>query len=128
MSIKYAFLPDNYVLMFSQIEEYEDIESKIKVIHTDSVEVEVQSVSKSAKEPFTILLMGVDTLTSSFNADTLLVVTFNPETLTATMLSIPRDTYTRIACTGGKHKINSSGWYSDKCVVDLKITVDGLIV
>lgn len=122
--IKYAFLPDNYVLMFSQIEEYEDIESKIKVIHTDSVEVEVQSVSKSAKEPFTILLMGVDTLTSSFNADTLLVVTFNPETLTATMLSIPRDTYTRIACTGGKHKINSSGWYSDKCVVD---TVSNLL-
>jgi len=122
--IKYAFLPDNYVLMFSQIEEYEDIDSKLKVIHTDKVEVEVQSVSKNAKEPFTILLMGVDTLTSSFNADTLLVVTFNPETLTATMLSIPRDTYTRIACTGGKHKINSSGWYSDKCVVD---TVSNLL-
>ena len=122
--IKYAFLPSNYSLMFSQMEEYEDIESKLKIIHTDSKEVEVQSVSKSAKEPFSILLMGVDTLTSSFNADTLIVVTFNPETLNATMLSIPRDTYTRIACTGGKHKINSSGWYSDKCVVD---TVSNLL-
>ena len=63
-----------------------------------------------------MLLMGVDTLSSSYNADTLLVVTFNPETLTATTLSIPRDTYTTLA-NGAKHKINASGWSGDKSVV-----------
>ena len=116
--IKYAFLPDNYVSMFSQDEEYKDIDTKLKVIHNDSKKIEIVSVNKDINKPFSILLMGVDTLNTSYNADTLLLVTFNPQTLSATMLSIPRDTYTTIACTGGRHKINSSGWYSDKCVVD----------
>lgn len=122
--IKYAFLPDNYVSMFSSDEEYKDIGTKLKIIHNDSKKVEIVSVNKDINKPFSILLMGVDSLSSSYNADTLLLVTFNPETLSATMLSIPRDTYTTIACTGGKHKINSSGWYSDKCVVD---TVSNLV-
>ena len=116
--IKYAFLPSNYDTMFSSNAEYKDIEKKIKILHEDSKKVEIVSVNKDVNKPFSILLMGVDTLGSSYNADTLLLVTFNPQTLSATMLSIPRDTYTTIACTGGKHKINSSGWYSDKCVVD----------
>ena len=116
--IKYAFLPSNYDTMFSSNAEYKDIDKKIKILHEDSKKVEIVSVNKDVNKPFSILLMGVDTLGSSYNADTLLLVTFNPQTLSATMLSIPRDTYTTIACTGGKHKINSSGWYSDKCVVD----------
>lgn len=122
--IKYAFLPSNYVSMFYQDEKYANIEQELKVIHNDSKKVEVELVDQDVNEPFSILLMGVDTLNSSYNADTLLLVTFNPDTLGATMLSIPRDTYTKIACTGGKHKINSSGWYSDKCVVD---TVSNLV-
>lgn len=122
--LKYAFLPSNYVSMFFQDENYADIEQKLKVIHSDSKKVEVEVVNQEVNKPFTILLMGVDTLNSSYNADTLLLVTFNPDTLGATMLSIPRDTYTKIACTGGKHKINSSGWYSDKCVVN---TVSNLV-
>lgn len=122
--IKYAFLPDNFVQMFSQNEEYENIEKDFKIIHTDVKVEEIVSVSKDSTQPFSILLMGVDTLSQSYNADTLMVITFNPQTLGLTMLSIPRDTYTTIACSGGKHKINSSGWYSDQCVVD---TVSNLI-
>ena len=122
--IKYAFLPSNYVSMFAVDEKYANISKDIKVLHSDSKKVEVELVNQDVNKPFTILLMGVDTLSSSYNADTLLLVTFNPDTLGATMLSIPRDTYTKIACTGGKHKINSSGWYSDKCVVD---TVSNLV-
>lgn len=122
--IKYAFLPSNYVSMFAGDEKYANISNDIKILHSDSKKVEVELVNQDVNKPFTILLMGVDTLSSSYNADTLLLVTFNPDTLGATMLSIPRDTYTQIACTGGKHKINSSGWYSDKCVVD---TVSNLV-
>lgn len=122
--IKYAFLPSNYVSMFASDEKYANIAEDVKVLHSDSKKVEVELVNQDVNKPFTILLMGVDTLSSSYNADTLLLVTFNPDTLGATMLSIPRDTYTKIACTGGKHKINSSGWYSDKCVVD---TVSNLV-
>jgi len=122
--IKYAFLPSNYESMFSSQKEYDDIDEKLKVIYSESKKVSIVSVNKDINKPFSILLMGVDTLNSSYNADTLILVTFNPQTLSATMLSIPRDTYTTIACTGGKHKINSSGWYSDKCVVD---TVSNLV-
>ena len=122
--IKYAFLPSNYANMFSGDEKYINIANDIKVLHSDTKKVEVELVKEDVNKPFSILLMGVDTLSSSYNADTLLLVTFNPDTLGATMLSIPRDTYTKIACTGGKHKINSSGWYSDKCVVD---TVSNLV-
>jgi LCP family protein required for cell wall assembly len=103
--------------MFGQDEKYINIANDIKVLHSDSKKVEVELVNQDVNKPFTILLMGVDTLSSSYNADTLLLVTFNPDTLGATMLSIPRDTYTTIACTGGKHKINASGWYGDGCVV-----------
>lgn len=116
--LKYAFLPSNYVNMFSTDEKYENIDKELKMIHSDTKKVEIEAVNTDANRPFSILLMGVDTLSSSYNADTLLLVTFNPDTLSATMLSIPRDTYTTIACTGGKHKINSSGWYSDNCVVN----------
>lgn len=117
-NIKYAFLPSEYQTILSSQEEYSDFSEKINIVKsyekTQKLEVSAQ---KSVLEPFTVLLMGVDTLTSSYNADTLMVVTFNPETLSATMLSIPRDTYTTISCTGKKHKINSSGWSGDKCVV-----------
>jgi len=116
--VKYAFLPSEYQTILSSQEEYSDFSEKINVIkkYEKNQQLE-QTVQKSVLEPFTVLLMGVDTLTSSYNADTLMVVTFNPETLSATMLSIPRDTYTTISCTGRKHKINSSGWSGDKCVV-----------
>lgn len=116
--IKYAFIPSDYKSIFSSQENYSEIVDNIIVIKSfkKSKKQELKA-QKNINEPFTVLLMGVDTLTSSYNADTLLVVTFNPDTLSATMLSIPRDTYTTIACTGKKHKINSSGWSGDRCVV-----------
>lgn len=117
-TIKYAFMPDSYGSIFINFDGYKDVESKTKIIFKKDEKIELSSSTKSIKEPFTVLLMGVDTLETSYNADTLLVVTFNPNTLSSSILSIPRDTYTKIACTGGKHKINSSGWYGDYCVVD----------
>lgn len=54
---------------------------------------------------------------SSSNSDTLIVVTFNPDTLTATMLSIPRDSYVPISCNGNaKSKITHAGWQGVSCV------------
>lgn len=116
--IKFAFLPTEFGLVLSGDENYSDVTEKIVVVKSYELKIEnEQTVQKNVMEPFTILLMGVDTLSSSYNADTLMVVTFNPNTLSSTILSIPRDTYTTISCTGKKHKINSSGWSGDKCVV-----------
>ena len=116
--VRYIFLPTEYESIYAQQEKYEDVPEKVVILGSYSKTKEQETKEqKKVTEPFTILLMGVDTLTSTYNADTLLVVTFNPNTLSATMLSVPRDTYTTIPCTGRKHKINSSGWSGDKCVV-----------
>ncbi|MDD6879641.1 MAG: LCP family protein [bacterium] len=116
--IRFAFLPTEFGPVLAADEEYSDVTEKIGIIKTYELKfAQEQTIQKSVMEPFTILFMGVDNLSSSYNADTLMVVTFNPNTLSSTILSIPRDTYTTIACTGKKHKINSSGWSGDKCVV-----------
>ena len=82
------------------------------------------SKSKRLTEPFTVLVMGVDSTidglnkNQAFNGDTLILVTFNPDTLTATMFSIPRDMYVPIACNNNRYaKINSSAAYGSSCVI-----------
>ena len=118
--INYAFLPENYNDIYKASNGEESKELKFKVLYTEQKVIENTDASiqnKTLDEPFSILLMGTDVILDSYNADTLMVVTVNPKTMKVTMLSIPRDTYTTIACTGGKHKINASGWYGDGCVV-----------
>lgn len=57
-----------------------------------------------------MLLLGIDSegegikTSSSFNGDTIMLITFDPETLRATMFSIPRDTYVKMACGGRLNK------------------------
>ena len=48
----------------------------------------------------------------------LMVITFNPKTLTSTMLSIPRDSYVPIACFSGqrKNKITHAAWQGESCM------------
>lgn len=118
--IKYAFLPENYNEIYNASNGEESKELDFKVLYTEQKVIENKEEEVPVKmldEPFTILLMGTDVILDSYNADTLMVLTVNPKTLKVTMLSIPRDTYATIACTGGKHKINASGWYGDPCVV-----------
>lgn len=119
--LKYAIVPSNYSEILGTYDELEELVTNLKVLKNkkqvqEIKQEEVPEVVKSIDEPFSLLIIGVDSLKSSYNADTLLVVTFNPKTLTATMLSIPRDTYTRLGY-GGKHKINASGWSGDNSVV-----------
>ncbi len=123
------FVPGSYVTLFSNEEQYQNIASETKILYKYSEERENQdlilSSNKTFDEPLTFLLMGVDSEVSglnanaAFNGDTLMLITFNPTTLTATMVSIPRDTYVPIACNGDKYaKINSSAAYGTSCVID----------
>ncbi|MDD3392331.1 MAG: LCP family protein [Bacilli bacterium] len=125
--IEYIFLPTNYGVMFSNIDSYENIEEETKIIYTKEKEVAKENVSNNSSitEPFTILVMGVDSEKedikgASFNGDALMLITFNPNTLTATMLSIPRDTYVPIACFKNqrKNKITHAAWYGEDCMID----------
>lgn len=82
----------------------------IGVLSDVSREVEV------LKEPFTILIMGVN----EGLADSIILVTFNPKTLHATMTSIARDSYVPIACYSGQasDKLNHSRGRSRQCMID----------
>ena len=120
------FLSSNYLTIFGG--DFEGLENT-SVAYSYSKEMENQDTTltsnKKLDEPFTILLMGVDSETdglnanAAFNGDTLMLITFNPHTLNATMFSIPRDTYVPIACNNNRHaKINSSAAYGTSCVID----------
>lgn len=121
------FVSSNFAVTFSADESYENIKAEVKVVYSYEEEMENQDnliSNKKLTEPFTMLIMGVDSendglnANQAFNGDTLILVTFNPKTLTATMLSIPRDMYVPIACRNGAYdKINSSAAYGSSCVI-----------
>ena len=128
------FITSNYKTMFNGITGYENIESETKVIAKKSKKmkkaatskIETASAGKSITEPFTILLMGIDSTDEALtknaiaNGDTLILITFNPKTLNATMLSIPRDSYVPISCWSGRpeNKITHAAAYGNDCMIN----------
>lgn len=135
-----CFVSSNYEIIFDNetFEEVKENETKIsigkrvKVLYEYSEELQnqdavtlTQSKDKKLTEPFTVLIMGVDSTidglkaNQAFNGDTLIMATFNPNTLTATMFSLPRDLYVPIACNHNRYaKINSSAAYGSSCVIN----------
>lgn len=130
-NIEYIFLPSNYNITFSNIEFDSSLENT-KIIYSQEKNIKINNENnKKLTKPFTILLMGVDSTennisTSSFNGDALILITYNPDTYTATMLSIPRDSYINISCLDNrKNKITHAAWYNESCINDtLENTLD----
>src|SRR5574344_235123 len=123
------FITANYKILFSEDAKYKNIATETFIIDTYSKKMDNQdtvlSTNKSVTEPFTILLLGVDSEydglenNSAFNGDSIMLITFNPKTLSATVFSIPRDTYVPIACNGNRsNKINSAAAYGTKCMIN----------
>lgn len=134
-NIDAVFLSSGYVSMFSSIDGFSNIKSKTKVIisktktmkKVDNTSGNSNSNSNSKiTEPFTMLIMGIDSTeedissATSFNGDSLILVTFNPKTLNTTMMSIPRDTFVPITCFANdkKNKITHAAWYGESCMMD----------
>ena len=127
------FITTNYPSLFQSIETYQNIATDTKIIYTKEKKMlksstskrETASTGKSISEPFTILLMGVDSTDEGLskntvaNGDSLILITFNPKTLNATMLSIPRDSYVPIACWSGtpENKITHAAAYGTDCMM-----------
>lgn len=129
----------NYTSMFKSIDEYKNIESDTKIIYEKSKTYSKSEIAKNSgdditnfntsdkiDEPFTLLVMGIDSPSETLdknatgNGDALMLVTFNPKTLNATILSIPRDTYVSIPCAGfnGKqNKITHAAWQGESCMI-----------
>lgn len=128
------FVATDYPNIYSSIAGYENIGEETKIIKTKEKKMlkektskeETKSSGKNVTEPFTILLMGIDstdevlTKNAIANGDSLVLITFNPKTLNATMLSIPRDSYVPIACWPGKdeNKITHAAAYGNDCMIN----------
>ncbi len=128
------FVATDYPSIYSNIAGYENIQNETKIIiskekemkKSDTSDEENASTGKSIKEPFTILLMGIDSTDEVLaknavaNGDSLILITFNPKTLNATMLSIPRDSYVPIACWPSKeeNKITHAAAYGNDCMIN----------
>lgn len=129
-----VFVATDYANIYNSIAGYENIGNETKVIKSKekkmlkskTSEEETKSSGKNVTEPFTILLMGIDstdevlTKNAVANGDSLILITFNPKTLNATMLSIPRDSYVPIACWPGKdeNKITHAAAYGNDCMIN----------
>ena len=122
-----VFITNNYIIIYK--EDYKEIETTTKVVDSYSKKMKnqdtISGTGKKITEPFTVLLVGVDTKyggldkNSPSNGDALMLISFNPKTLNLIMFSIPRDTFVPIACNNNKrNKINSSAAYGTKCIID----------
>lgn len=124
------FITGNYADSYSSIDKYANI--KDDVIELDSYSKRMKKKSdkntevstKKVTEPFTMLLLGVDSETEDISkasglGDSIMLITFNPKTLTATMFSIPRDTYVSISCYRNvKSKITHAAAGGDSCMIN----------
>lgn len=131
------FISDNYRNMFNNIEEYDSAKEIFEITSLKKVykkkQVENTAIDKTkVTKPFTMLLLGIDSeqddirKSSSFNGDTIMMVTFDPETLSTTMFSIPRDTYVKMACGGRITKINHASWGGTSCMVKTVENLTGI--
>ncbi len=137
--IEAIIISSNYPSMFKSIKEYENVETETEIIYEKSKKYTKNEIAKISGEettsfntsnkidkPFTMLVMGIDSPAETLNknaagnGDALMLVTFNPKTLNATILSIPRDTYVSIPCSGfnGKeNKITHAAWQGESCMI-----------
>lgn len=79
----------------------------------DNEDTDTGGASKDVlRQPINILLLGVDSnQTDVGRSDTIMVVRLHPETKKATIVSLPRDTYTEIVGKNYKDKVNHSMIY-----------------
>lgn len=105
------------------LEKTTDIENfEKRVVTTNS---STSSIDISV-EPFTILLIGYAPEEGGGGlTDTIILASVNPQTLQATMVSIPRDSYVPISCyNNARSKINDAGAASKACLME---TVSNLL-
>lgn len=136
------FVNKDYAILYGGEQKFSNIANETTVIKEYSKEMKTEESellvsTKSLTEPFTVLVLGVDSestngldANAAFNGDTLMLITFNPKTLTATMLSLPRDTYVPIYNSSnrniGYNKINSSAAYGTASTVNTIENLTGI--
>ena len=119
-----AIFPNTYRSQLSSEEGFEDLLADTVDIYSFEKEVatgnsETSSIDISV-EPFNILLIGYAPEPGGGGlTDTIIVASVNPQTMSATMVSIPRDSYVPISCyNNAESKINDAGAASRQCLMD----------
>lgn len=90
----------------------ETVESMHQPLDREKSEKREEDLSFEKKEPFSVLLLGVDERANDGGrSDTMIVLSVNPNKNSVEMLSIPRDTRTKIAGLDKVTKINHAFAY-----------------
>ncbi|CAM3955148.1 LytR family transcriptional regulator [Mesobacillus thioparans] len=85
---------------------YNSLTNAVETMHKP-IDREKRDITFKKKEPFTVLMLGVDERAGDKGrSDTVIVMTVNPKQDSVKMLSIPRDTRTEIVGRGTEDKIN----------------------
>jgi polyisoprenyl-teichoic acid--peptidoglycan teichoic acid transferase len=109
---------------------YHSLNNAVETMHTpierDISSKRTKEVEFKDREPFSVLLMGVDERANDKGrSDSMIVLTVNPQTESVKMISIPRDTLTDIVGRGTRDKINHA--YAFGGVEMAMDTVEGLL-
>ncbi|MDD2627963.1 MAG: LCP family protein [Clostridia bacterium] len=112
-------------------EEVEGFDDKTITIHTLSINVEVEVISKDIEvtsEAFCLYISGIDTygkITSVSRSDVNILAVVNPTTHQILLINIPRDYYVQLAGTTGiRDKLTHAGMYGTEKSVK---TVENLL-
>jgi polyisoprenyl-teichoic acid--peptidoglycan teichoic acid transferase len=95
---------------------YKSLTSAVDTMHEpvkrEKSEKRTEEVTLAKKEPFSVLMLGVDEREGDKGrSDTMIVLTVNPNNNSVKMISIPRDTRTEIVGRGKEDKINHAYAY-----------------
>ncbi|MGG1630911.1 LytR family transcriptional regulator [Rossellomorea sp. NRS-1567] len=109
---------------------YDSLNKAVETMHTpidrDKSSKRTKEIEFKDKEPFSVLLLGVDERENDRGrSDSMIVLTVNPDTKSVKMISIPRDTLTDIVGHGTRDKINHA--YAFGGVEMSMDTVEGLL-
>ncbi|WP_141432885.1 LytR family transcriptional regulator [Bacillus sp. 03113] len=90
---------------------YRSLSEAVSTMHQplkrDKSEKRIEEISLEKKEPFSVLMLGVDERKGDRGrSDSIIVLTVNPNNNSVKMISIPRDTRTEIIGHGTTDKIN----------------------
>ena len=106
-------------------QENENFENSIRVLatHTIYTSVKAKKVNVS-KDAFNVLILGVDIregegdIHRATRADTIMLASFNPKTMKASLISIPRDSYLPLSYNNEYDKLTHAGSYGVSCLID----------
>lgn len=122
-------IEDSYRAILEELDS--EFINTIKIIHTFSLDYEVQDIAKEVdvtEDPFIIYISGIDTfgkISSVSRSDVNMVAVVNPKTYQVLLISIPRDYYVQLhGTTGSKDKLTHAGIYG----VDMSVkTLEDLL-